>query len=808
MAGVGLVAGANQFQFKEKYDALKEADQKQQLAIPNKKLTETQAKQKDLTDLTTLLGSFKGDISSIVEGDVFSKSKVDATGESASITTSKGVKVGDFDINVTQLAAKDAYQTNSFSSEAYGIFNDVSIINNKGEKEMLKDAEFKITVNKQEFTIKINSSDSLQSLNDKILSATNENGKKLSDYVSTKVLDTGHDNYRLMITSKEAGTANEIQFGIASKTDDPNAEEFSKAVLKKLGLLSAANASSAKSELKEATDKFNASKVVLGGNNYDIKGFVSSLKTDKEITYKDSDGNDVKITINKDTKLSTLNEKAREAVYDLFKEEKLNNFVAGKVANGQSFELKYKDEQGTEQTLKIDDKTDLSKLSKEAKAELTKQANESDLRNYVEYIKNTGEELNITDPDNKDVKVTINKNTDFDKLTDDQKAVINKFFEKSQKDYFNNELNQEAAQAKLDAIDTSANHVQTAKDSKFVYEGIEITRSTNTIDDLIIGAKITLKKEGLTNFKVNDDLDALTEHLNTFTTNYNSLVNSLATSTSFDQEKKTSGSLQGITEITRLKSQLSSLITKADANGMSLSSMGFELNEKGILSFKKSKFEEAYKNNGENIKSFLQGSTKYQELSETSKTISQKVALAEGDLKINGKDITFKKEFLDKLNDPKNTITQGEYLNKLVEAINDAKIDGVSAKLGKDGNIIISSTGKNALEIKGSNEKLLQLGLEEKTINTIKTEQTGIFRTFKDTLDGLVGSNGTISKYSQQLEKDVKDLNESIKKINEEIEKKYETLANKLSHYDGILKKYELQGNTINALINSAFANK
>lgn len=495
-------------------------------------------------------------------------------------------------------------------------------------------------------------------------------------------------------------------------------------------------------------------------------------------------------------------------MYDLFKEEKLNNFVAGKVANGQSFELKYKDEQGTEQTLKIDDKTDLSTLSKEAKVELTKQANESDLRNYVEYIKNTGEELNITDPDNKDVKVTINKNTDFDKLTDDQKAVINKFFEKSQKDYFNNELNQEAAQAKLDAIDTSANHVQSAKDSKFVYEGIEITRSTNTIDDLIIGAKITLKKEGVTNFKVNDDLDALTEHLNTFTTNYNSLVNSLATSTSFDQEKKTSGSLQGITEITRLKSQLSSLITKADANGMSLSSMGFELNEKGILTFKKSKFEEAYKNNGENIKSFLQGSTKYQELSETSKTISQKVALAEGDLKINGKDITFKKEFLDKLNDPNNTITQGEYLNKLVEAINDAKIDGVSAKLGKDGNIIISSTGKNALEIKGSSDKLLQLGLEEKTINTIKTEQTGIFRTFKDTLDGLVGSNGTISKYSQQLEKDVKDLNESIKKINEEIEKKYETLANKLSHYDGVLKKYENQGNMINALINAAFANK
>lgn len=771
MAGIGLIAGANQFQFKEKYDALKEADQKQQLAIPNKKLTDTQAKQKDLTDLTTLLGTFKGDISSIVEGDVFSKSKVDATGESASITTKKGVKVGDFDIDVKQLATKDAYQTNSFSSEAYGIFNDVSIINNKGEKEMLKDAEFKITVNKQEFTIRINSGDSIQSLNDKILSATNENGKKLSDYVSTKVLDTGHDNYRLMITSKEAGTANEIAFGIASKSDDSNVEEFSKAVLKKLGLLNSANASSVKKELKSATEQLDASKVILGENKYldNIQKKVSELTGDKKLTYKAfvEDPNnkdkfiekDFEFTINKDTDLTKLSDDERKAVFNEFK-----------------------------------DKTNMEQQTKD----------------WVSFIKNKGEELNVKfkDSSGKEQTVSINKLTDFDKLSADEKKGLQEFFELQQFSYFDNELDVKSAETRLKAIDTSANHVQTAKDSKFVYEGIEITRSTNNIEDLIIGAKITLKKEGVTNFKVSDDLDALTEHLNTFTTNYNALVNSLATSTGFDQEKKTSGNLQGITEITRLKSQLSSLITKADANGMSLSGMGFSLNEKGILEFKKSKFEEAYKKNGENIKSFLQGSTKYQELSETSKTISQKVALAEGDLKINGKDITFKKEFLDKLNDPKNTITQGEYLNKLVEAINDAKIDGVSAKLGKDGNIIISSTGKNALEIKGSSEKLLQLGLEEKTINTIKTEQTGIFRTFKDTLDGLVGSNGTISKYSKQLEKDVKDLNESIKKINEEIEKKYETLANKLSHYDGILKKYENQGMMINAMINSAFANK
>ncbi|MBZ8007025.1 flagellar filament capping protein FliD [Campylobacter sp. RM9334] len=769
--GLGLIAGANKFQFKEKYDALKANEQKSLLAIPNKKLSDTQAKQKDLTDLTTLLGSFKGDISSLVEGEAFSKSKVDATGESASMTTTKGVKVSDFDINVKQLATKDAYQTNSFSSETYGIFNDVGIIKSDGQKEMLKEAEFKISVNKQTFTIKVNSGDSLQTLNDKILSATNENNKKLSDFVSTKVLDTGHDNYRLMITSKEAGIDNEIVFGSAFKLDDPNAAEFSKAVLKKLGLLDAANASAAKTELKKANEQLDASKVILGGSGYleNIQKQVSELSNEKKLTYKafvnDPNGTDtivekdIEFTINKDTDLSKLSDDERKAVFAEFK-----------------------------------DKNDMTQQTK----------------NWVEYIKNTGEELNISYKDNSNQMkaVSINKATDFDKLTEEQKKGIQEFFETSRENYFINELDVKAAQTKYDGIDAKSNHVQTAQDAKFIYEGIEISRSTNTIDDLIIGAKISLKKEGITNFKVSDDLDSLTEHLTTFTTNYNSIVNSLATSTGFDKEKKTAGSLQGISEVSKLKTMLSSMITKTDSNGISLSGMGFELNEKGILTFKKSKFEEAYKKNSEGIKNFLQGSVKYQELSTTSKTISQKVALAEGDLKINGKEITFKKEFLDKLNEQDSKVTQEEYINKLIEAINDAKIDGVTAKLGKENNIIITSDGKNALEIGGSSEKLLQLGLEEKTIRTIKTEQTGVFRTFKDTLDSMVGTDGTLTKYNKNLENDVKKLNEEIKKTNEEIEKRYEILATRLSMYDVILNKLDNQSQTITALTNAAFANK
>ena len=806
---IGLVAGANQFQFKEKYDALKEADQKSQLALPNKKLTSNEAQKKDLTDLTTLLGTFKGDINSILDGDAFGKSKVETTGESASITTSAGVSINDFSIDVKKLATKDAYQTNSFSSEAFGIFSDVNIINEKGDKEMFKSTEISITVGKEKFNLNINSSDSLQSINDKILNATNNDGKKLKDLVNTKVLETSKGQYRLMITSKEAGTDNQIKFGIVENEKNPDAAKFSEAVLKKLGVFQSIKENELKESLQKAEGLLSNTAQMLGGNyikTEDIKDFVSKLSADKELKYKDKEGKEHTFTINKDTKLDDLSVSENEAVFKFFKDEKMKNAIAEDLKNG-NITITYK-KGDKDETFTISDIKDLDTLDDEKLTAVKVKYEEKEIKDFIDFIKNTKDELNIGDK-NDPGRVTINSETDFSKLTQEQKNKIREYVNGLQEEHFTSEIKIGQVKKELEEFKKiNPNHIQEASDAKIVYEGVEITKGSNTIDDLILGAKITLKKEGTTSFNVKDDTEALTEHLTTFTTNYNAIINSLATSTKFDPKTKAAGSLQGVSEINHLKSELSSMITKVDANGISLSSLGFELNEKGILTFKKSKFEKAYNEKTQQVKDFLQGSVKYENLKHDGMSIKEHIGLAEGDLKINGKDIVFEKDFLDKLTEKPKEVTRGEYLNKLIEAINNAKISGVTAKLGDNENIVIMSDGKKPLEISGSKEKLDKIGLEEKTYKTIKKEQTGVFRGFKDTLDNLTGKKGSLTRLNESLDKEKDDLQKEIKKINEDIEQKYTTLANKLNSYDKILHKYDMQSQTINALINAAFANK
>lgn len=810
--GVGLVAGANKFQFKEKYDALKEAEQKQKLSQPNKKITSNEAQKKDLKELNTLLGTFKGDINSILDGDAFGKSKVETTGESASITTSAGVNISDFSIDVKKLATKDAYQTNSFSSEAFGIFSDVNIVNEKGDKEMFKSTDISITVGKEKFNININSGDSLQSINDKILNATNNDGKKLKDLVNTKVLETGKGQYRLMITSKEAGTDNQIKFGIVENEKNPNAAKFSEAVLKKLGFFQSIKESELKESLNKSEVLFKGTAEALGGNyikTQDIKDFVSKLTGDKTLTYKDEDGVEHSFTLNKDTDLGKLSVKENEAVFKFYKDEQMKNAVTEDLKNG-SITITYKKDDKDE-TFTINDIKDLDSLDKEQLKAVKLKYEDKEIQDFIDFVKNTKDELNITakDDNGKEITVSINSDTDYSKLTQEQKNIIREHIYNYQEQHFTHELNIDKVKKELEEFKkVNPNHIQEASDAKIVYEGIEITKGSNNIDDLILGAKITLKKEGVTNFNVKDDTEALIEHFTTFTTNYNAIVNNLAISTKFDPKTKEAGSLQGVTEISRLKSELSSLITKTDSNGMSLSALGFELNEKGILTFKKSKFEKVYEEKPQVVKDFLQGSVKYEELSMNGGSIKEQIGLTEGDLKINGKDIVFDKAFIDKLADPDQKVTKGEYLNKLVETINNAKISGVTAKLGDDDNIIILSDGKKPLEISGSKDKLNKIGLEEKTFKTIKKEQTGIFRDFKDKLDNLSGKNGTLTKFEERLDKEKKDLQDEIKKINEEIERKFEMLASKLNSYDKILHKYDMQSQTINALINAAFANK
>ena len=102
----------------------------------------------------------------------------------------------------------------------------------------------------------------------------------------------------------------------------------------------------------------------------------------------------------------------------------------------------------------------------------------------------------------------------------------------------------------LDNDSLSTNKLQTASDASFTYNGVAVTRSTNTISDLSSGLTITLNEKQasgvVTNISVKQNLDDIKSSLTSFVTKYNELMSNLQAATKYDNDTKTFTSVIGI----------------------------------------------------------------------------------------------------------------------------------------------------------------------------------------------------------------------------------------------------------------------
>lgn len=747
-SNLGLIGfgSSSTWDFKGISDKLKAAEQGSRLSLPKKQLNTAQNQQKDITTLVTLLNTFKASVKNSIEQTTVGKQTIKTNGESASLSLVDGAKLDDFTIDVKKLATKDAFQSKAVKSDSQSLFSDIKIKNKDNEEQVFKEGSFKIMIGKEEFNIKVNSNDTMQSLKEKLNEATSANSKKLSSLINVKVLDVGNNSSSLMITSKKTGLDNAISFDIVSDENNEDAAKFSNAILEKLGFLENKKVNDLKKDLQTNKDNLENINQQLANNAYDVKSWISSLE--KEISLDDG------TKINKDSKLSSLNEKQLESLFSEFSKTKNQ---------------------------------------------------EEDVKNWLDALKSDFTKVEITYKDGEE-----NKTIDLSKISEEQlkdetiKKAINDKFNELQKSSFN-------TQAKIDSLDDSiknnvdVNHVQYAQDALFIYDGVEVSRSSNEIDDISVGATISLKKEGKTDFRMVNDNSSLLEALKDFADNYNTIINNMSTLTSYDEETKEAGALQGISEVTNLKNQLSALITDVDSKtNLSLSNLGFTVNRSGILEFDESVFKKAYTANEDTIKNFLMGEDVYQKNTVLSQEISLKPDLSDGDLIINGKSIVFSDDFKKRLEDKEKPVEQKEYLEELVKSINDAKIEGVNASLIEKDNkfyLSIASNGKTDFTISGDSSKLANLGLKEEKFISSKTTNIGVFEKIKNSLDLLIGNDGTFTT----LEKDYKDkidkLNKEIEKTTKDIDTKFETLNNRFSQYDAMMAKLSLQENQIKQII-------
>ncbi|ELK0694998.1 flagellar filament capping protein FliD [Campylobacter upsaliensis] len=383
-------------------------------------------------------------------------------------------------------------------------------------------------------------------------------------------------------------------------------------------------------------------------------------------------------------------------------------------------------------------------------------------------------------------------------------------------------------------IKNQTNHLKKAQNAEFTMDGIKMVRPSNTITDLAVGLTLTLNKTGEVNFEVQQDTEAVTKAMEDLVNAYNDLVANLNASTDFNSETGMKGTLQGVSEVNSIRSTLISALFDSvpvegvvkDKNGndmnatvmLSMQDFGLKISESGNLSFIKSDFEKKMKEDISFAEGFFAGITKYKDIDHAGETVETgKGKIEDKEFGLGDFKIIFNHETYDlsKTKDGKpfkpTGSTEQEKMQSLVDHINSFNIDGLSVKLEE-----VKSNGVNGFKIKfhsesGSDfaiegkEKLLkQFGLSATKITAQPIEGKGIFAQLKNTLEGITGKDGSLTKYDEGLTKDTEALNKSKDSTQEMINKRFETMQMQFLQYEVILNRLNTQLNTISNMINAA----
>ncbi|GAB6045308.1 hypothetical protein JCM11957_09060 [Caminibacter profundus] len=161
---------------------------------------------------------------------------------------------------------------------------------------------------------------------------------------------------------------------------------------------------------------------------------------------------------------------------------------------------------------------------------------------------------------------------------------------------------------------TNENRIQTAQNANFLYNGVEVERSSNTIEDLIAGVKIELKSTGESTVSIDNNVDNIVDSIKKFVADYNAMVSNIQNLTAYNKDTGDVGLFQGDSDFTSLESIFSGDLfgttytyktESLDRNGnkytvnafFSAANAGFSMDRNGMISFDETKFRESYKEN-------------------------------------------------------------------------------------------------------------------------------------------------------------------------------------------------------------------
>jgi flagellar hook-associated protein 2 len=137
--------------------------------------------------------------------------------------------------------------------------------------------------------------------------------------------------------------------------------------------------------------------------------------------------------------------------------------------------------------------------------------------------------------------------------------------------------------------------------------GVEVTRATNTIDDVVDGLSFNLTALGESNVKVEQDTAAVADRVQAFVDKFNELQNTINELSSFDSETGQGSILTGDSTVRNIQNQLKRVLSDIvpgleNANVRSLADVGISTDfRSGELQFDSQRFQQQLRENPDDV---------------------------------------------------------------------------------------------------------------------------------------------------------------------------------------------------------------
>ncbi len=366
------------------------------------------------------------------------------------------------------------------------------------------------------------------------------------------------------------------------------------------------------------------------------------------------------------------------------------------------------------------------------------------------------------------------------------------------------------------ATGTSYTKLQSAQDAKFTYDGINMSRASNTITDLISGATFTLSNtsatDGDASIAVTQDTSGIGTAADSFVTAFNDVNTKLQELTKYDAATATAGTFNGVSEITSIYSNISSILTTRDANNNSLMDYGFSLDKNGQLSLDKSVFNEKMAADSSALEKLFKGTSKITSGYYTANnpvTSSSGLTAGSGSIIINGISI-----------DSVTTSSSDPEVNAqlFVTAINAKYSDtGVKAYTDGKGTLKLQNSQGGEIKLETSIQGASLSGLSGSTGGAVsamtggtvaygKVEaQDGVFASLNTMLKKLMSnSDSTLTTYDNSLTDELNNLTTQKTNAQATLDSKYELMQSRFALYDSMIAKYQQSFSSLQQQIKSA----